>query len=191
MARLLRLVKYAIYPFLGLSVLFASGLMFTAAFTASFTIENRTDAVLVATPVGAAGPEGDRLPLPVVLSEWLPLPAFRAGDYRLLPKKSVTIYYDMDDINLSEILVETERGRALELVTDPKPTANQYHGPLQSRYIIDDLSQLEPASLPIQVAAHAAGSQWAVAGVMYSLLLGPWLVYGTVSWLSSRVRAAG
>lgn len=185
MRRALRLLKFATYPFLGLSLLLFLGMGFGAAFVTDFAVENRTDTAVVVTPVGTVG-AGDRAPLPVKMLAFPPLPALRGGGYHLAPGESVTIQYDMDDINFSEIVVAAEPGRPLQLVTDPTPTANQYHGPLQRHYVIDDLARLEPATPPVQAAAQAADRQWVEACVMGSLLFGPWLVYALVTRLSRR-----
>ncbi len=193
MRRLLRLLTYTTYPFLGLSLLLFLGMGFGAAFVADFTVENRTDTTVAVTPVGTVG-AGDRAPLPVkVLAFPLlpPLPALRAGGYRLAPGEAVTIRYDMDDINFSEIVVAAGPDRVLQLVTDPNPTTNQYHGPLQRHYVIDDLARLEPVPQPVREAAQAADGQWVVAGVVYALLFGPWAVYALVTWLSRRLDRRG
>jgi len=183
--RLLRILTFATYPFLGLSLLMFMGMGFGAAFVTDFTIENRTDTTIVVTPVGTFG-AGKRAPLPVKMLAFPPLPALRGGGYRLAPGESVTVQYDMDDINFSEIVVVAEPGRTLQLVTDPAPTANQYHGPLQRHYVIGDLALLEPAPPPVLEAARAADRQWVVACVMSSLLFGPWLVYAVLTRLSRR-----
>ncbi len=162
------------------------GMGFGAAFVTDFTVENRTGVAIVVTPVGTVGTAGSRAPLPVKMLAFPPLPALRSGGYRLAPGESVTIQYDMDDINFSEIVVTAEPGRTLQLVTDPAPTANQYHGPKQRHYVVDDLAQLEPAPLPVQEAAQATDRQWVVACVVFSLLFGPWLVYAIIAWLSRR-----
>jgi hypothetical protein len=180
-----RLLRYATYPFLGLSMLMFAGMTFGAAFVTDFTIENRTDTALIVTPVGTWG-AGNRAPLPVKMLAFPPLPALRGGGYRLVPGESVTVQYDMDDINFSEIVVQVEPGRTLQLVTDPTPTANQYHGPLQRHYVIDDLARLEPTPAPVQAAAQLADRQWVVVCVMDSLLFGPWLAYALMTWLSRR-----
>ncbi len=187
MRRLLHLLKIATYPFLGISLLMFMGMSFGAAFVTDFTIENRTDTTIVVTPVGTIG-AGSRAPLPVKMLAFPPLPALRSGGYRLAPGETVTVQYDMDDINFSEIVVTAEPGRTLQLVTDPTPTANQYHGPLQRHYVIGDLALLEPAPPPVQEAARAVDRQWVVACVLSSLLVGPWLVYALVTWLSRRLE---
>lgn len=185
MYRFLRLLKYATYPFLYLSMLLLGGLCVGGAFVTDFTIENRTDTAIVVTPVGTIG-EGRRAPLPVVMLAFPQFPALRSGGYRLAPGESIRIQYDMDDINFSEIVVAAEPDRLLQLVTDPTPTAIQYHGPLQPHYSIDDLAQLEPVPLPVQKAAQAADRQWVVFCRINALLFGPWLMYATVLWLSRR-----
>jgi len=183
--RLLRLLTLATYPFLGLSLLMFMGMGFGAAFVTDFTIENRTDTTIVVTPVGTFG-AGNRAPLPVKMLAFPPLPALWGGGYRLAAGESVTVQYDMDDINFSEIVVVAEPGRTLQLVTDPTPTVNQYHGPLQRHYVIGDLSLLEPAPPHVLEAARAADRQWVVACVTSSLLFAPWLVYAVLARLSRR-----
>jgi hypothetical protein len=182
---LFRVLKYATYPFLGLSVMLFMGTAFGAAFVSDFTIENRTSSAIVVTPVGTFG-AGSRAPLPVKMLVILPIPAFRGGDYPLAPGESVTVRYDTDDINLSEIVVVAEPDRMLQLVADPIPTANQYHGPRQRHYIIDDLARLGPAPPPVQEAVRVADRQWVVACVVNSLLFGPWLLCVLFSWLARR-----
>jgi hypothetical protein len=183
--KVLRLLKYATYPFLGLSLLLFAGMTFGAAYVTDFTVENRTDKAITVTPVGTFG-AGNRAPLPVKMLAFPPLPALRGGGFRLAPGESVRIPYDMDDINFSEIVVAAEPGPPLQLVTDPDPTANQYHGPLQRCYVIDDLARLEPAPPPVLEASRAADRQCVVACVMCSVLFGPWLVYALLAWLSRR-----
>lgn len=161
---------------------------FGAFFVTDFTVENQTGGSIVVTPVGTVGEEGRKRFLPVVIPVFLPLPALKAGGFRLAPDEAVTIHYDMDDINFSEIVVEDEQGRRFQLVTDPNPTTNQYHGPLQRRYIIDDLSRLDAVSPDVATAANTAHRQWARAAIFLFLLLGPWLLYGVLTWSLRRVE---
>jgi hypothetical protein len=186
--KLLRLLTYATFPLLGLSLLLFAGMMFGAAFVTDFVVINRTNAPIVVTPVGTVGKQGRKSPLPVKMARLLPLPALSSGGYRLAPGQSVTISYDMDDINFSEILVEAAPGQSLQLVTDPHPTSNQYHGPMQRQYVIDDLAQLDQATSPVRAAAEAADRQWIAACVVLSLLFGPWLAYTILMWLSAGRR---
>lgn len=186
MKRFFRILRYATYPFLAFSLLLALGTIFGIALIADFTIENRTDEIIAVTPIGSIGPQGYRAPLPVKLVPSPALTAFRSGSFRLAPGESITIYYDMDDINFSEIVVEAERGRMLQLVTNPDPTSHRYHAPRQRHFVIDDLSQLEPVPARVQTAVTVANRQRILACVEYSLLFGPWLVYSILSWLSGR-----
>lgn len=188
MRRLLRILKYATYPFLALSLLLLLGMAFGAAFVTDFTVENRTGDTIVVTPVGTVGPDGRRVPLPVKMLAWPSVSAFRSGGYRLAPGACVRIQYDMDDINFSEIVVAAaaEPRRTLQLVTNPNPTTNQYRGPMQPCYVIDDLTGLEAAPPAMQAAARAADRQWVIAVVELSLVLGPWVAYAIISRMARR-----
>jgi hypothetical protein len=186
MTRLLRLLIYATYPFLALSCLLLAGMMFGAAFVTDFTVVNCTSGRIAVTPVGTVGREGHKAPLPVKMLSFPSLPALRAGGFPLAPGEAITIHYDMDDINFSEIVVDDERKHQHQLITDPDPTANQYHGPLRRRYVIDDLSRLGPVSPAVGRAAEAADRQWAMATLLFLILLGPWLIYGVLTWLLRR-----
>jgi hypothetical protein len=183
--RVLRIVKYVSYPFLALSFLMCLGLGMTSAFVTEFTVENRTAGVITVSPVGTVGPEGHKVPLPVKLA-WMPLPAPQVGGFRLEPGEAVTIRYDSDDVNFSEIVVRDEEGHWRQLVTDPNPTARQYHGPAKRHFIIDALASLGEVPPSVRRAAEAAGSQWGLLVVLVVLLLGPWLVYGVSALLLRR-----
>jgi hypothetical protein len=160
-----------------ISVLLVSALGFGAVFVVSFTVENRTGQVISITPVGTVGKEGVKWPLPVKLFAF-PLAALRQGGFRLADGESMTIRYDMDDINFSEIVIADEHGRQFQLITDPDPTADQYHGPVQRHYMISELAILEPVSPPVQAAASRAAQRDArLLTVELTLLIGPWVVY--------------
>jgi hypothetical protein len=161
---------------LALSVLLLFGMMFSAAFVTDFTIENRTAVALTVSPVGTIGKEGHKAPLPIKLFALFPLPAPRVGDFRLEPGESITICYDTDDINFSEIVVRDDEGHWHQLVTDPNPTVRQYHGPAKRHFIIDDLASLGEVPPSVRRAAEA-GSQWGMLVAFVVLLVGPWLLY--------------
>lgn len=186
MKLLVRILIYCTYPFLAISALCFAGMGFGMAFITSFTIHNKTDTSIYVTPVGTFGAEGRKAPLPVMQYKFLPLHAFQAGHFRLAPGDSITVSYDMDDINFSEIVVEDNHGSLYQLVTDPKPTENQYHGPLQRDYVIDDLSKLDPVKTDTQAAARSALGRWKLALYMYILLFGPWLIYLPLAYASQR-----
>lgn len=187
MLRVIRFLIIVTYPFLGLSLLLLMGQLFGQAFTATFTISNQTGQTLIVTPVGTVGAAGYRRPLPTVMS-MVPLPAPRAGGFRLEPQQSVAIYYDMDDINFSEIVVEDESGRLLQMIVDPNPTTNQYHGPTSARYAITNLADLSPAPPAIVQATLAANQRWKVLMIYLLFLAGPWCVYGALRLIRSKLE---
>jgi hypothetical protein len=183
--RPLRILLYTTYPFLGISLLLFMGMLFGAAFVTSFTVENRTGAVVVVTPVGRRGSVARPEPLPVMMFSFFPVPAFRNGGYRLGPGEAVTIAYDMDDVRLSEIVVWAGAGGALEGVVPAATTGARRS--LNRRFVIDDVAGLEPASADAVAAAHRAGLHWVGAAVVDLLLFGPWVAYGIV-WLLRRAE---
>ncbi len=136
---LLHFARNLNYLLVALSGLITIGLGMT--FYSDFTIENKTTGHITVTPVGTVGHEGHKALLPV--KALFIFPAFQSGDFRLAPGESARIWYDMDDINFSEIVIDDGAGKHYQLVTDPSPTTNQYHGPLQRQIVIDDLSKLE------------------------------------------------
>jgi hypothetical protein len=107
----------------------------------------------------------------------LPLPAFRAGGFALADGDAVTIRYDMDDINFSEIIVTDDRNRQLQLITDPTPTTNQYHRPLQQSYVVGRPDELAPATPDVLAAAKRAQRGRPGSVVINTLLFAPWLLY--------------
>ena len=174
MKLLLRILTYITYPFLILSILIAAGSVL--ALVADFTIENRSGETLWVTPIGSVGPEGHRQQLPVVMSGFFSFPSFSPARYRLDPGESVTVKYDMDDINFSEIAVEDNEGQLFELVTNPNPTINRYHGPLQDVYVIGSLEKLSEATPKIRVAARPSIGQrdWSI--LLLIMIIGPWII---------------
>jgi hypothetical protein len=184
--RPLRILLYTTYPFLGISLLLFMGMLFGAAFVTSFTVENRSGALAVVTPVGRRGSVARPEPLPVMMFSFFPAPAFRNGGYRLGPGESVKIAYDMDDVRLSEIVVWADGGGPMQLVVPAATT--RAGGSLNSRFVIDDVAGLEPASADAVAAAHGAGLRWAGVAVMDLLLFGPWVAYGVIVWLLRRAE---
>lgn len=184
----LRILLWVTYPFLGLSLLLIAGMGFGGAFVVSFTITNRTAQTIVVTPVGTFGPEGPRAPLPTVMFAFPALPALRAGGFRLAPDESVTIRYDMDDINFSEIVVEDVQGQHRQLVVNPHPTTNQYHAPRQRQFDITDLNSLDQVNPQVSAAARRAQGWQRASLVMNMLLIAPWLAYGLLRFAISRCR---
>lgn len=187
MERLLRFLIYTTYPFLAISILFVvSGLGFGVAFIAQFTIENRTGETISVTPVGTVGREGRKAPLPVTMFSIANLPALQRGPFPLTPGTAVTINYDMDDINFSEIVVENGQARMLQIVTDPYSTTNQYHGPRQTRYVIDDLADLSDVTPEVGEAAKSAMKVASAVRIFYAVMFGSWFAYGILRFALRR-----
>lgn len=115
------------------------------AFITRFTVENQSGQTLRITPIGTRGDEGYKGRLPILMTTFPALPSFRSGGYSLKPGKSVKITYDWDDVNFSEIAVQTEDGSLYEFVVDPNPLLNQYHSPESNHFIISDSAILQPA----------------------------------------------
>ncbi|GEM_PF-2615214 len=187
MRRLLRIAMWTTYPFLVLSVLLFFGMMFGATFVTGFTIENRSGQFISVTPIGCVGPSGERAALPIVMFSFVPLPALRAGGFPLADGETVTIRYDMDDINFSEIVVEDGRGQQFQLVTDPTPTANQYHSPQQRLFVIGRLKDLDPVAPEVAVAAKRAQGWHRGSILLNAILFAPWLFYVGLRWTLYRV----
>ncbi|WP_435011514.1 hypothetical protein P12x_002827 [Tundrisphaera lichenicola] len=188
-AWLLRVLLVINVPFLMISVLIPAGMAFSMAFVVDFAVENRTAEPIVVTPVGTVGQDGSRYALPVK-SRFAPfLPAKQAGGFRLASGECITIRYDMDDINFSEIFVEATGGRRFQLVTDRTPTENQYHGPRQRRFTIDDLSRLEEARPEVEQAARRAHRSLTLGPILIGclILVGPWFVLFAAKWALNRL----
>jgi hypothetical protein len=186
MRRLLRILLWLTYPFLVLSCILIGGTLFGIAFIADFKIENQTGQTLSVTPVGTVGKEGRRSPLPTIMSVALPLSALRAGGFRLAPGESLTVLYDMDDINFSEIVIENAQGQQFQLVVNPNPTTNQYHAPRQRYFPLNELGRLGPVDPRVAAAAKRARGLQSASIFMNLLLIGPWLAYGILRFAISH-----
>jgi hypothetical protein len=125
-------------------------------FIAGFTVENRTGDTIYVTPVGTVGPEGHRHPLPLAVWKAPWVPASQRGRFPVRTGGTITLYYDWDDINFSELVVETEDGELRQLVVNPNPTANQYTIPRVTDFVIEDVNRLGPLDPVVRGAYDAA-----------------------------------
>ena len=94
----------------------------------------------------------------------------------MIPGASVKITYDWDDINFSEILVETRSGSFKQLVVDPEPDSGQFHAPDYDTFVIPGLSQLPDAEYHIIEAGKGAEYNWGEWGAICSGLI-PVILY--------------
>lgn len=172
------LLRLATFLLLGLSALIlVSAFGFGSAFVADFTIENQSTQSITVIPIGTVGADGRRFPLPVTISSYVNLPAVTGRSFQLHPGGTVAISYDMDDINFSEIVVQDQHAQFFQLITDPDPLVNQYHGPGQAQYVIEDLGKLQLASVPVTAAAKVALRGNSGILIFYGLLIAPWILY--------------
>ena len=172
--------RWFLYGWAGLSGLLTVGSLIPLAFMVDFTIENQTDETLLVTPIGTVGKEGGRHLLPVLMAGFIDFPARHASRFRLVPGESLSISYDMDDINVSEIVVENEQGEARQLVTDPTPTQNQYHGPARRSFAINDWNKLEPLSDAVKMVPLEPRPYQLVCRFLI-FIIPPWMLLKVIS----------
>jgi hypothetical protein len=171
------LALVATYPLLALSLMLPAGLAFGSAFVVEFVIHNSADRPVEVTPVGTAGQQGKRRALPVMIWRFPAFPATQRGGFRLAPGESVSILYDWDDINFSEIVVRDADGVFRQLVVNPNPTTNQYHPPDQRRFVIDDAAALGPVTGSVLAASNTARRPTRLPWIILGLMFLPWPMY--------------
>ena len=177
--------RWCLYGWVGLSGLLVVGSLLPLAFMVDFAIENQTNGSLLVTPIGTVGKEGERHLLPVSIAGFIDFPAKQASRFRIVPGGSVSIPYDMDDINFSEIVVENEQGEARQLVTDPTPTQNQYHGPGKKSFAIIDWNELESMSdavktVPLEPFPYRLQCRF------LTFVVSPWILLAILKAISRR-----
>lgn len=193
-AFLLRLAVGLNTVWLVFSALLFTGLFAGGAFVADFTVvnqtgENGTGETIRITPVGTVGKLGDRSPLPIYRWTLPQIPAVMRGGFTLSPGDAITLMYDMDDINFSEIVVETATGPPRQLIVDPRPTEHQYHRPSRDQFVIDDLAALDPVPPPVLAAARRA--QKSMSGRLWfelGFIVFPWLMAIPLNWFGKRSK---
>jgi hypothetical protein len=127
------------------------------AFITAFEVTNHTPEPLWVTPVGTARYDGRRGLLPMMTGPIPSMPTFRAGRYRIEPGKTITLHYDMDDIYLSELVIEDRLGNGRVMVLHSERTSELYREPLHNTFDIRDVTTLAPASQEFIAMADAAG----------------------------------
>lgn len=178
----------ASFPFLGLSAMLFGGMLLSVAFTVDFAVENRTGQPITVTPVGTVGRKGKRAPLPIVLAPRPAFPAYQRGGYSLEPGGSVRLFYDMDDINFSEIVVRDAHGPVGQVVVNPNPTVNQYRAPLERKFVIHDLVDLDPIPAPVLEAAQTAEEPPPFYFALIAIIVLPWPIFSLFSYLNWKIE---
>ena len=182
--------RWFLYGWTGLSALLLVGTLASLAFMVEFSIENKTSETLLVTPIGTVGKEGRRHLLPVSMACSINFPARQSSRFRLVPGESVLISYDMDDINFSEIVVENQQSEARHLVVDPTPTQNQYHGPAQRSFSVNDWHELEPLSDAVKTVPLEPHPYRLVRRFL-AFLVPPWILLALLNVSSRRTVRLG
>ncbi len=190
MSMAIRVALIIAYCFCALSSLFWIGSIFEFGFLTSFTVQNGLDRPITVTPVGAAGPSGSRYPLPVRQYFLFFLPSAVRGGYALRPSESVTITYDMDDINFSEIVVDDQNGTIGQLIVNSDPVSDQYRAPKEDHFLIQR-DTLVPVPPMVLSASRDAREPTNGTGLLLSILVLPWLAVVMLHRLRERDKAIG
>ena len=152
-------------------------------------ITNSTQHTISVTPIGTVGVKGYRDPLHQVHRKPPEFDYKEQGGYEVLPDSTVELWYDWDDINFSEIVVEDHLGNLSQFVVDPNPTQNQYHPPSTNTFTITDTSPLVPVTPDVMAAFTRAQKPNLIPLELYGWLL-PWLTFPLLLWARLRMRSA-
>jgi hypothetical protein len=129
-----------------------------AMFVTEFAVENRTSERIRVTPVGTVE-SGSRRLLPVYLAPFPAVWGVRNRDFVIPPGVTVRIFYDWDDVLLSEIVVHDARGRAYQVSVD-QSMPNRGFGPHQERFVIGDLGLLPGPGPEVLRVARSGFHNW-------------------------------
>lgn len=172
-------------PFVcGLAGLSSLLLLITAViWNSKFTIENGLDHTVLVTPIGVLHNSSDHQPLPLHRDFRLfKLLRKFDGGFRLAPGDSIRLAYDDDDVGLSEILVDNEKGNPLGQLD----IANASHN---ANYRLENAS-LTPATASVLNAAMQAKQPLHLTLAFNALLLVGWpliMVQGVLKdWTARR-----
>jgi hypothetical protein len=142
--RLLRVAGFLMLLLFCLTCLFTCSVV--NPFLTSFEVVNSTHEDLVITPIGARGPEGRRGTLPISSSSRLYVMGSQRGKFPLPAGSALSLAYDWDDVQFSEIVCRRRDGSYLVFPTGLHPTQGQYRQPPTKRFEILDPAALQPAT---------------------------------------------
>ena len=186
---LLRCLLWASYPLVLLSTLLLGGLVLSAAWTVSFSVDNRTSETVIVTPLETFPRTGRSGPLPIHVSRYVSLPSFRDPRFELPPGTSVTVSYDPDDILFTSIVVQGGALRPRELLVESR-APNGYSGPKRDLFVLDNLELLRPARPESVQAAERAKGRGGCGWLILATIAVPWILHAGLRWSLRRVNAA-
>lgn len=143
------------------------------AFITSFTVKNQSGQDIWITPIGTIGEEGKKARLPIFITAIPAFPAIKTGRFQLKDGDAREIWYNWDDINFSEVAIESKDGQFYQFIVDPKPTENRYHAPKSRDFLIPVLEMLPPIQSIVFEAATQRSRRW----------IPPLLTFGSVALL--------
>ena len=184
--RLLRVAGFVLLPLFCLTCLLTCSVVnpMGLAFLTSFEVVNSTHEDLVITPIGARGPDGRRGTLPISSSSRLYVMSSQRGEFPLPAGSTLSLTYDWDDVQFSEIVCRRPDGSDLVLPTGLHPTQGQYRQPPTKRFEISDLAALQPAT---ELHLAAVRSQGGRIPFLY-ILAGLGLLSPLCFWAARRIR---
>jgi|JI10StandDraft_1071094.scaffolds.fasta_scaffold253618_3 hypothetical protein len=184
--RLLRVAGFVLLPLFCLTCLFTCSVVnpMGLAFLTSFEVVNSTDEDLVVTPIGARGQDGRRGTLPISSSSRFYLMSSQRGDFHLPARSTLSLAYDWDDVQFTEIVCRRRDGSHVVVLTGLHPTQGQYRQPPTKRFEILDLAALPPATEVQLAAVRSPGSR---LPLIY-LLAGLGLLSPICFWVARRIR---
>ena len=187
---LTKLLAILLLPLFSLTLMFCLNVLnpMALAFLTVFEIENKTDKVILVTPIGAVGPNGFRRQLPYSISTQFYIIDPSKIDYSIQPGEVKQFIYDCDDVQFSEILVRSAAERYRVITTGLHPTQGQYRPPAKKRFEIVDLEVAPFAEEQHLLALNPKGlSDWTLYFLAITGLFSPFF-FIVASYMKSKVE---
>jgi hypothetical protein len=143
-------------------------------FIASFEVRNATAEDLRLTPVGLWSPR-DKAVLRQYALAVPAIPAFRSVDIPVAAGETVTIRFDVDDIQLSELVWRRADGSLRVQVVDPEAGASCCDLPRQGLFVLGSVEGLPRPDPRAEQAMAEYPSMWLFLAPLPLVLLPRWL----------------
>ena len=159
-------------PFVALCCLLLFNLVnpMQLAFLTSFKMENQSGKDIWVTPVGTVGEKGRKAQLPIYFTIVPAVPSMKTSRFHLKEGDILKIRYDWDDINFSEIVVESKDGHFYQFIVDPNPT-KPYHPPKSRHFIIPSLETLSSVQPTVHESVTQRSRWWVVCYLTYGSVI--------------------